>query len=43
MIGNLEPNIISGKSRRMKRFGRVEHLGRGVKMENAYTVFGGKS
>lgn len=43
MICNLEPNIISRKSRRLKTVGRVEHFGRGVKMEIAYTVFGGKS
>jgi hypothetical protein len=43
MICTLEPNIIPGKSGRMKSVGRVEHTGRGVKMENAYTVFGGKS
>jgi len=43
VICTLEPNIIPGKSRRTKRVGRVERMGRGAKMENAYTVFGGKS
>ena len=42
MICNLEPNIIPRKLRRLKRVGRVEHMGRGVKIEIAYRVFGGK-
>jgi hypothetical protein len=43
MLYTLEPSIIPGKTMRMKRVRRVELMGKGVKMEITYSVFGEKS